>query len=566
MKMRKLLDVAGTLVLLHSFVPLVSGQNCYYPNGDVARTDASCSSDGGACCPLNWECLSNGLCYLENADYYGRYTCTDRSWGGDCPQYCTSNNTAAGNEAIMWCPDGSWCCDKNRDPNKPTCCDWDDKEEIDVPNFSTIASIASIPKSPSAVPAFTRDSTSAAKPTTSDDATKPSSSRQSTTTATSQPPSTITSRVTSSDSTGGTIIITSVVVSQPKPTSTNSSSDDNSPSRFSDNKGTIIGASIGAVLGVLILAALAFFLFRRRQNKNKHQSPPTSDYYPDNHMTFMYNHSKNAHEIDSFPVADVNNISGGGGGARGKDKSRPISELTGSNHFMPGAGDGSPGSPVSSLGTSTVNGVSPPMYSPNVGSNGAAGGGWGTTPVMNSTILPGVQEQPEPQELPPEGNPPREMQHWGTAAWMGAAAPPPPPPPAKAQHQQSASWSRPAYGQQPQQHANVPWHPPQEVWQQQPVGQQQPGKQEMTELRPGEPNNANTTYQPYRRPDHTTQGSIGAAVAQRSNEDDPFANKAPSSSGSGRSRASRVSDEDALRTSSPDPPQPIQGGLRVVNQ
>lgn len=69
----------------------VHGQ-CYYPNGDPSKSDDQpCSSNGhSACCPLNWECLSNGLCYLENEGYFGRYTCTDQSWQSEgCPNICT---------------------------------------------------------------------------------------------------------------------------------------------------------------------------------------------------------------------------------------------------------------------------------------------------------------------------------------------------------------------------------------------------------------------------------------------------------------------------------------------
>lgn len=79
-------------LLLH-FSTQAAGQNCYYPNGDVAEGMAACTSEGGTCCPLNWSCLSNGLCYLENADYFGRYTCTDQDWASDsqCPNYCTQS-------------------------------------------------------------------------------------------------------------------------------------------------------------------------------------------------------------------------------------------------------------------------------------------------------------------------------------------------------------------------------------------------------------------------------------------------------------------------------------------
>ncbi|KAI5365956.1 hypothetical protein Slin14017_G035960 [Septoria linicola] len=465
MRTQKLLRAAGTLVVLHSSIKTVSAQNCYYPNGDVARTDASCSSDGGACCPLGWDCLSNGLCFLGgNEQYFGRYTCTDRDWGGDCPQYCTSNNTAAGNEAIVQCSDGSWCCDKNRDPQKPDCCSWDDKEVVDVPDGTTVTSITSTPKAPSSVPPLTRTPSSA---TTTNDSTTTSSSRSSITT---EAPTTITTRATSSDSTGGIVIITSIVTtSSPSATVVDANSDSEYPgSHGAPNNGVVIGVSIGVSTAVLVFFIVLFLLWRRRRQKWAAQrSPPTSD-YPNNHMSFMYNHGKGAHEIDSYPVA----VPGGG-----RDKSRPISELTGSNHFMPG-------SPVSSMNTA----ISPPGYSPSVNGSMSAGttGGWNNSP----TFLPGVQEQPEPQELPPEGNPPRESQR----------APMPP------------------------------------------VSQVQPKKTEMTQSGGA----GLFTYEPYRpyRPEELVKKA-----------DNPF-----------EGQSSKKSEDEALRTMSPDPPQPIQGGLRVVNQ
>jgi len=59
---------------------------CFYPNGDIEPKDMPCSSQGGACYPGRWECLSNGLCY--NDHIYERHTCTDQAWGPSCPQVC----------------------------------------------------------------------------------------------------------------------------------------------------------------------------------------------------------------------------------------------------------------------------------------------------------------------------------------------------------------------------------------------------------------------------------------------------------------------------------------------
>lgn len=66
----------------------MSSAQCFYPNGDPSKEDdIPCGSKGAvACCPLNWSCQANGLCYLQNEHYYGRYTCTDKSWKSPgCP-------------------------------------------------------------------------------------------------------------------------------------------------------------------------------------------------------------------------------------------------------------------------------------------------------------------------------------------------------------------------------------------------------------------------------------------------------------------------------------------------
>ena len=62
---------------------------CFYPNGDIEPKDMPCSSQGGACCPGRWQCLSNGLCYNEFR--YERHTCTDHAWGPSCPQVCETD-------------------------------------------------------------------------------------------------------------------------------------------------------------------------------------------------------------------------------------------------------------------------------------------------------------------------------------------------------------------------------------------------------------------------------------------------------------------------------------------
>lgn len=102
----------GILIIFAVLRHKAFAQQCYYPNGDISTVDAPCP-DSDLCCPLNWECLSNKLCYDPTNDYYERRTCTDSTWNSDnCPSFCTYSE--AGNEAILMCEDANYCCDGNR--------------------------------------------------------------------------------------------------------------------------------------------------------------------------------------------------------------------------------------------------------------------------------------------------------------------------------------------------------------------------------------------------------------------------------------------------------------------
>lgn len=146
MSMRLKLSVI--LCSFRSLHLLVAAQNCYYPNGDLSTTDAPCSSEeGAACCPLNWQCLDNGLCYLDNQKFFGRYTCTDQSWqSSKCPGYCTTNKTDFGAQAVLQCSNhgGQYCCDHNRDENNVCCDQNDDSLFFALPDGKPTASIATL--------------------------------------------------------------------------------------------------------------------------------------------------------------------------------------------------------------------------------------------------------------------------------------------------------------------------------------------------------------------------------------------------------------------------------------
>jgi hypothetical protein len=73
------------------FTNMALGDTCYYPNGDLVTQEPVGQCGGNnVCCPLNWVCISNGLCFDPATDYYGRYSCADKSWTG-CPTYCTTS-------------------------------------------------------------------------------------------------------------------------------------------------------------------------------------------------------------------------------------------------------------------------------------------------------------------------------------------------------------------------------------------------------------------------------------------------------------------------------------------
>lgn len=89
--MHTLIRFVATILVLLVAQSGFARAGCYYPDGSVSEKDAPCgnAADGVACCPLGWSCVSNGLCWLDAESYYGRYTCSDRTWASDgCPSFC----------------------------------------------------------------------------------------------------------------------------------------------------------------------------------------------------------------------------------------------------------------------------------------------------------------------------------------------------------------------------------------------------------------------------------------------------------------------------------------------
>ncbi|KAF2692111.1 hypothetical protein K458DRAFT_425919 [Lentithecium fluviatile CBS 122367] len=74
---------------------------CYQPNGDVAKDDTPCNSEGNStCCGTGLACLSNNLCGITQypsdpkstfglGEWFVRGSCTDKSWTDDaCMKRC----------------------------------------------------------------------------------------------------------------------------------------------------------------------------------------------------------------------------------------------------------------------------------------------------------------------------------------------------------------------------------------------------------------------------------------------------------------------------------------------
>ncbi|KAK4959866.1 hypothetical protein LTR10_002754 [Elasticomyces elasticus] len=364
---------ATLLTTLH--LKITTAQNCYYPNGNVTTgPDAACSSDGGVCCPYQWECMSNGLCYNPGADIFGRYTCTDETWqSSSCPQLCTQGNTASGDEALLQCSDGSWCCDGDRSFD---CCSTADTDFFQLPQGTSYASITSVPSPTSVSPpksANSAASTSETTPTTSSgvdqqqttsagtsrttssitdsssSTTASLSSRSQSSATAGQASSTITSHAITTNTDGS--LSTMVVYSTVSVAAVASAAPDSSHSSAPSHLGLIVGLAVGIPVFLLACAIVAFLLWRRRRpskksgfpsSRNSEEQPAMGDKF--GHQVGYVAPDGRAPEIDSFPVA------------LGRSKSGHKSELEGSLH-SPAMSNGSPKPPLYSPVTPSLNAV-----------------------------------------------------------------------------------------------------------------------------------------------------------------------------------------------------------------
>lgn len=76
---------------------LTSGTaTCWTALGAIAPNDQPCYPDQpkhSLCCPTGSICSANKLCILPSGGQAHRGTCTDRSWGRECPHFCISEHS-----------------------------------------------------------------------------------------------------------------------------------------------------------------------------------------------------------------------------------------------------------------------------------------------------------------------------------------------------------------------------------------------------------------------------------------------------------------------------------------
>ena len=102
---------------------------CYFPDGEtVAIHDTPCT-DGthSFCCGQGFACISNGLCKLTEhvvdagpgQSTFVRGSCSDKSWGSNCPGFCVSTrngDTLSGAMGLAQCVgnqnDQYYCLDR----------------------------------------------------------------------------------------------------------------------------------------------------------------------------------------------------------------------------------------------------------------------------------------------------------------------------------------------------------------------------------------------------------------------------------------------------------------------
>lgn len=405
----------------------VVSQTCYYPNGNTAPdTEKPCSSaSGSACCPEDWQCLDNGLCYYPPTKLHGRYSCTDKDWNssGCASNLCTYNMTVGGGESITQCSNhnNQWCC--NADATSVNCC----QEEPEPRPFFNLqdgvvyATIGSNQASSnpviSTVTGLATSGSGGSSPTSqassassASDAFSSTGSSARSTSAISTPVTSVATSIRSASGSSGpeTVYITNIIT----PIATaNASGGGTSSGGSSTNLGLIIGCAVGIPLGLALIGILLWMLRKRRQQKaHPYKTTPDGGESPDvvpaalasPKKQEVYRHSRpGTSEIDSNPV----------GPGRPNSTIPGKAELDSGTGFQPGSG--TPYAPDTAYigggtGDRSTWGSLPPGYSPGQGQGPFAHNHEGAVELDSSMVMPVINEksehQPEYQAYRPPPN------------------------------------------------------------------------------------------------------------------------------------------------------------------
>ena len=316
--------------------------------------------------------------------------------------------TASGNEAILLCSSGNYCCDANR----PTvgCCDTG-ASQFPLPQGSIIASIGSVapPSSPTTSSAPPPPSPSLAAPTTSSPPPPPSSSSppqslSQTTIIPSELPASSAAASSSSLPATSFVVITTIVTNTAgsSTTVTNTAALTTqsatlpltpTPGPSSPNIGAIVGGVLGGV-ALLLAALLIYCLRRRRRNREGVFVSTPADLYTDTPYTYGQKP-----ELPGSPVPPhINSQQPVGLGLAASKHLSDQSTIAGQNHSTHVSNRGSEldGTPISPAVPSEMSGDSPvpQRYEeriPFLGAELAGGRGPQTLSGMSqaSTVVPG---------------------------------------------------------------------------------------------------------------------------------------------------------------------------------
>lgn len=230
----------------------MANNTCYSSTGTTTN-DTPCGIPGSnQCCGSGWDCLNNGLCQQHGTTAYSQGTCTNQNYD-NCLSFC---NVAAyeGATEVSSCGTNSWCCAGEVGlgaASGTNCCDTSSTTSLEPYPYATVAADQS-------------GSTSTAKATSTTRFTSFTSATRST--AQSSSPS-------SSQSSSVVLFSQSTTLQTSTSQSISSSSTSTPTPSPAGNSGLALGAKIGigiaVPLAVLLLAALAFFIYKSRKQAQR---------------------------------------------------------------------------------------------------------------------------------------------------------------------------------------------------------------------------------------------------------------------------------------------------------